>query len=352
MHTHSLSRETLEETFAALPDEQKREYELRITRVVTEHGGPQLIGCLLDMLAEQVPDAAGDEAKRGRYAAFLAAATYYRRTKSYTQFADLVQRYGAGFEDRPLYPHVLALLYKGRGSPEDMRTALAYAEDALERLPGHEGVLHSFAETVVTLQESGIEVATETIRRARDAVSRAIRMSPTYAKYHCTSGRLLAIEGDYAGALTSLQRAIDLEEPNTVDYAIRLGDYQATLMQVQMRRFTAVLNGRVELATEQLDADRRDMREALDRLKRESLMMLGFFTAILSVTIGSVQLLAGQTFQDAAMLIMVLTGAMLVVYSGFSALFSEGRQGWGRIAAVASAGFVLIAAALRLPVAG
>lgn len=56
----------------------------------------------------------------------------------------------------------------------------------------------------------------------------------------------------------------------------------------------------------------------IEEMKRQNLQMLGFFTAIISFTVGSIQIVKSQPFISAVLLLLVLAGILLVIYAGFS----------------------------------
>lgn len=354
-----MSERELEAFFAGLPREESRAFEEAITHRVTA-GGQKFSAEACRNILEDRQDSHDESDRHVAYCAFFALATHLRRVKSYTKLEELVDHHGHQFEDRGLYPHVLSLLHKGKSQLEQ---ALQYGKEAVLRMPDHQGVLHSFAETVVLCEEAGFELDEDDRDKARRAAERVIARSPQYAKYHSTLGRLQAMDGRHAEAKESIRRAIDLEEPDQRDYAIRLTDYQALLSNVQVKQFGCVLDEfrervseidrtlqqRVDQATEELSETRSEMASALEELKKENLMILGFFTAIISVTIGSIQLLERQPFMEAAMLIIVLAGALLSVFAGFTGLFSEGRRDWLRTAAFFISGVVLIGLGLLVP---
>lgn len=301
---------SLREYSRTLPVQSDRAYELSLTR--TAETCPQEVfdACRL-LLAD--PLSPLDD----RFAALFLLCIHLRRFMSFSEFASVLDEYGSEFASQPLYPHLAALMYSGRGGPGDIEQALELSRIAAANLPGHVGVLHAFAVNVASAAEAGVSVENRIIDEAKRAVAVAIGLEPRYAKFHCTRGRLQAVAGDFSGGRSSIRKAMDLEEESKSDYSLRIGAYQHQLAQVSVAEMQATLEKQVADAEAQVAETGATMLRQVEDLRSQNLTTLGLFTAILSFTLGSLQIAQGQAFEQAASLIIVMAGSIMTVYGLF-----------------------------------
>ena len=156
----------------------------------------------------------------------------------------------------------------------------------------------------------------------------------------------MSLRGDYAGARASIERAMDLEDEHKSDYAIRLGEYQHHLARVFMAELRGTLAGEFEAARAQIDAAKALVETELSEMRSQNLTTLGLFTAILSFTLGSIQIVQNQPFDLAARLIIIMAGCILVVYGLFSIMITAKGRGWRPMLVQSIAGAVTVLAAL------
>jgi tetratricopeptide (TPR) repeat protein len=184
------------------------------------------------------------------------------------------------------------------------------------------GVVHNFAETIASAyEESDVStksfIKNEWLEKANEAIDLAINLDSTYAKYYCTKGRLLAIEEKYDEAKESIRRAIDIEDSGKIDYVIRLGNYQYYLLLVQNNQYNKLIDDQMIENQKTMNKTVEDIDNKLKETNIKNLEFLGFFAAIVSFTIGSIQIINNQTFESAMNLIIVLFAALLSVFSAF-----------------------------------
>ena len=187
------------------------------------------------------------------------------------------------------------------------------------------GGLHAFAETVALAYENTPALMTriqETdhinwLNSALAAIEETLRVDPDYAKFYCTYARLLAAGGDYDAALNKLSIAIDKENSQRPDYAIRVGRYLTFSQQFRARKELVSMETTMQTHLEQY-------KSALDDQEKQTLVknmeFLGLFSGIVSFTIGSLTIsgaIAEQSIKSAAGLIVVLMGALMGVFAAF-----------------------------------
>jgi tetratricopeptide (TPR) repeat protein len=306
----------------SLPEVTTREYEIKVVEFGV-HLTPSECKNLVLLLEHRYDE---HETVRNidiRFAAFFALCNYYRRMKHISQFKHLIDTYGNEFLDYALYPHLVSILYKQFETLSGLEQSIIYAEEAVTQLPNQVGVLHNYAETIICVKEQGGNVTEEKLTEAYQTINKVIYISNDYAKFYCTRGRILAALGKISEAKEAILQAIDKEDSTKPDYSIRISDYQYHLIRIQTIEFSKLLSNKVEVTETNLNKTKMEVEQSLNKVKTENLQILGFFTAIISFTIGSINLLAKQSFIEAAFLILILTGALLLGYAGFSTLIQS-----------------------------
>lgn len=254
-----------------------------------------------------------------RFVAFLALCISFRRLKETSKYEAIIDQYGHLFSSFDLYPHFCSMMYKEKRNEESYQSAILYAEEAVTRLPNHEGVIHNYAETIVIALEEGYGISPNLLDKAGEQLNRAISLSPKYAKFHFTKGRMLSLKKQYKLANEAILKAIDLEDSSKKDYVLRINEYQSHLAVIRNLQ----LNAKLEESIKGLETSKEAMEKSLESSKTENLQMLGFFVAIITFTIGSFNLTKQESVMDTAFLLFILSGCLTISYVAFSMLFSD-----------------------------
>lgn len=302
--------------FLSLPNEVERAYELSITQYVTEIESPTLRKDLNDILAS---DSYNNEV---RYAAFYSLSILYRRNKDISLLENLINSYESQFKEHPTFSHLYVLYMKEKGVGRDVIKLISKAYDAYQKMSLNAGVVHNFAETVTSCYENSDNTTKDLIKKdwlfkANEAIDNAIELDRTYAKYYCTKGRLLAIDNLFSEAKASINRAIDIESSEKSDYVIRLGNYQYYLLRVQSEEYKCQIDALVSENEKIIQTTKRELDDKFKEHNIKNLEFLGFFSAIVSFTIGSIQIINNQSFENAQSLIIVLFSALLSLFGAF-----------------------------------
>ncbi|WP_258756453.1 hypothetical protein [Cytobacillus firmus] len=215
-----------------------------------------------------------------------------------------------------------------------------------QKLPNQVGVLHNYAEAIIQAKENGLMISQEELQEANHIINRVIHLSPRYAKFYCTRGRILAAFGKFHEAKTAIRRAIDMEESTKKDYAIRINDYLYHLSRIQTNEFSQVFSEKIALTEKSFDEAKAEIDDSISKLKTENLQMLGFFTAIISFTIGSLNILGNKNFLESALLILILSGSLVLAFVGFGLLFQSKIQHPWRTVAISLLSLFTIAGSL------
>lgn len=178
------------------------------------------------------------------------------------------------------------------------------------------GVQHAFADLLATSCERFEESCTSLLnkwgKQAEYELSQAIKNSDEYAKYFCTQGRLYSLRDEYDKAIHSIRTAISREASsnNPGGFSLRIMQYQSHLLRVQARSEIHQLN----IQQAKMADDVHKIRDSLIN----NVEIIAFFSGVISFIIGSLNLTEAFPAPKAAGLIIVLLGALLLVFNCFS----------------------------------
>lgn len=306
---------------SSFPAESTREFEEAAVQLIKDLSAEHISG---------LEDTALDSALslEGRYAALFTYATYLRRQGQYTKLLAFLESHKSEFGGFGTFHHLSAMALAGRGDSHDLQLAIASALKARELLPRHAGVLHNYALLRVADLEERIplsEIAREpdhlaSIGEADDALSQALVERPRYAKFQSTLARLESVRGRHQEAQRIMARALDLEDPASPDFSLRIVSYNQILSRIVMRQ---ALNTVAQETSEAASAAREaksSVQSFVDQMQTRYLELLGIFAAIIGIVLTGVQVATNLEFSDGARLMLVVTGSMLVLFSAIESV--------------------------------
>lgn len=240
---------------------------------------------------------------------------------------DVVDAYESLLGEQALYDNFRTKRARARGeNVENLREARGYADKAVRSLPESGGTHLLYAETVELLAqrdraeaEVHLSGAVERARRAVTILSRAsIRSVP---KAHRVLAMLLAHQGRFDEARMEIRNAVVSENRKSERYAEfmaahRLAELHINLMEEQARSRALEDKARTELG----------------ELRGQLIGSMGLLAAVIALVL-SITTSGGvaEPFAERAGLVVVLSGTLLLAFSGFSAVFGVARP---RIAAL------------------
>lgn len=274
-----------------------------------------------------------------QYSVFYLLHIYYRRTRDINSIGSMMVTFTETFSNYPTFAHLNSMYLRQFDSIEKIERALEEARVAIDRCPSHAGILNNFAEIVAVMGEEELPLPLDTIDEALDSITRAITNGQGYPKFYATKARLLAIKGEYTDARRLIRQAISAEDPTEFDYALRVGDYQAHMLEILVRKFSHELGEEIIHAREEVEGHRTKVDEslmnqqksvetALNGAQTSNIQFLGFFAALLSFVVGSTQILSHESSSVAEHLIIVLGGVMLLVLLTFTSVLRSGSNPW------------------------
>lgn len=330
-------------------DDCTREFEIELTKFVNGLSDDSVLISLFNSKDD-------NEKFLGIYGLFI----YYIHMMEYDKLESLIDSSERFFSNHKCLGHLKTIYYINSDTYYTFEELLNHLDEAYDIVNSYKkidrcnpdkninvaGCAHAFADLFVTYCEryeaQQEELVEKWYKRALMAVDIAIQLSPGYAKYYCTRGRILSQKHLYEEALSNIQKAICMESPdsNKDKYSLRIMQYQSHKLNVQARFQIYKLNTQQKIINE-------DITKMKDTLM-SNVETIGFFAGIISFVIGSLTLADGQTAKDAAALILVLLGTLLVVFDSFSFLLHIGKKNMFKHIFVLIAGILVMLGGLFL----
>jgi len=327
-----MDTESLIASLDAFPQESGRDFEKAAVQLAMVQGAST------DILRQVITDS--DATLERRYGAFFSLGTLLRRRRDNSALLDLIDHHREEFSQFGTFHHLEAMGLAATGRSQDRMLAMTCAQRAMEMLPNHPGVLHNFASILIqSIEDEPPADSSNALREAGDALNRAIRHDPLYAKFHAALARLEMMKGEYAEARRLVLRAIDLEESSSVDYHLRISDYNSLLGRILLRESQAQLSAQVAAARVDSEQLKDEMRRFVGEVQVRYLELLGFFSVVIGLIITGVQISSSMTVADAARTMLVVAGAILVAFAGLAAVIN---RPWRVAATFIGLGTVLI----------
>lgn len=283
-----------------------------------------------------------------RFGAFFALCRLYEFRGELDQATDLLQEYAQTYDDHPLYHVLQSEIIARQGGDRNLNQAIEDAFIALSQNEGQIEVLHNLAAVIALALEQDhlytgdrAEIPDDPeplLRLAARSVERAIGIDGDYAKCYATNAKIRALQGDFTGAKQMIWTAIGRVNRDRPDPARRITEFQQELSNIDLIQQRAEFDTRTE---EMMDELRQDIEQTADDYQIRVIQFLGFFAGFLAVTVTIVTVPnAASSFNDAARLILTITGGLLAVFGGFS--FVLPRSNLSRTILVVLVGVLLV----------
>ncbi len=343
--------------FSKLPKAHDRKYEVFLSECAKHYKTEdiEILKRIINNFSESAKERSGEEGfesdvdkEKVAYAAFYVLNIIYRNLSDNPKLECLIRENEYWVKKHDTFVHLNALRYvqMGESSDIDVKNVLEEEYKFAQKYHDNVGYCHAFCDVYATFCErnesTAKELAKEWSDRAVREIEYAINLAPTYAKYYCTKGRLLALDKQYIKAEKEVRTAIRLEDSSRSDYAVRISTYYANLLQIQSRRM--VEEAKAQIGAEKIREDLGDLKHAVV----SNVEIIAFFSGVISFVIGSLTLAKDQSATDAALLIITLMGCLIAVFSSFGVILHLEENSYrkkGNIA-IAIIGIVIAIAAL------
>lgn len=264
------------------------------------------------------------------YFAFYVKHTFLRRNKKYEELKELENKFCYLYKQRPSFDILHLRLEINLPSMND-KERLRFAFSLTERFPNNSGVLNDFCMLFSDVYElnSSKDLREEIIRKYLE-ISKGyiddVLINEKYSKFFWTKSRIYYILSEtehnesqrteyYNIALSSIKKAW-MTEKNGKQYNVRIMTYRSCEIYIKNNFLLESSRREVDKLQEKQNEIIQDINNEFNELKNNNLELLGLFVAIISFTIGTIQLNKQADFFSQACLIIVLMGGVLVVYGG------------------------------------
>ncbi len=319
------SKEALISDLAGFPDQSLREFEAAAVKQCSQKGSDMetsFMPIIEDMSLDQ----------KTRYAALFCFGTWLRRMKESSRLINLLDKYQSEFNSLGTFHHLRAMALTQRAGRQDLFQALASSSRALELLPEHIGVKHSYVITrIVDLEESLkssklslSEKQEEQLSNAENLLQSVMAEEPKYPKFQASQARIHSLRGRHDDARQSLLQAIDLEDSKGPDFPIRISEYNQVLFGISLREALSTVSAEVSKAQNLAEEFGSELKRFTSETQTKYLELLGIFSAVIGLVLTSVQVSTNsQTFAEGAGLMMVVSGSILIVFSAVGAIVNR-----------------------------
>lgn len=257
------------------------------------------------------------QAKQVRFAAVYAMQVRNWRRSDFSKHRAITEKYSAELGEEPMYQFLWSQYYMTKQrDTSNLLAALSRARDAMVAAPSVPGVKHQYALAVATAAEEFPElISTEELIGAEREIQEAKALADQpYGRYEATLARLQLLRGSWSEARDSISRAIEIEDSGAPDYTLRLAEYHLIRARIPLARQAEELQREQAVALAELGDARRD-----------SLQMLGLLAAVIAFLVITVNIATRFPIREASGLILVASGALLLVFVGLSVLFGRAR---------------------------
>lgn len=308
----------------AADNDASRPYEVAVVQLIDKNPwNIELVAKVMNQLMEP-----GKETPAVAYGAFYALCTYYRRNHSVKEYNSLIKSARKDLAQRDSYPF-LALMCEKMLNPKDWRL-LGKAKKlcSAKGLRDNYGVKHCFAEYVAEACENDPsradhfikEYMESALQRATEAVAES---EDKYAKFYVTLARLnnikaihLEDESCFRLSQSQIEEAIEKEDDGT-----KRNVWQSMGVQMRSEYYAKTLEKKIASQEENIQQQFHDNNV-------KNLEFLSFFSAIVGLLVGGIQVTLNMDFRQAATLLVALAGCLITAFGAIGFVLHSKWQRW------------------------
>jgi hypothetical protein len=260
-----------------------------------------------------------------RFNAFYCLQVAVWRERDFMEYRVNLDTYRTVFDGHPMLQAQIAQYYLSRSAEQhDLSSALRYADLAMTSMPYASGVLNLFGEVVSRICETDAAlVDAATLTKAIEATDRAIAATDArYARYFGTRARLRSQLGEFRQAQADVDRAIEIEDSGSSAYALRIGEYQLTRMNINLLQQSRISAQQQDRLQETIDR----ARDELISMRAQYLELLGLLVAVMAFIFSTINLTGRFDARETASVLLTMTGLILIVFAGFGLQIASGRS--------------------------
>lgn len=257
---------------------------------------------------------------KARVNAFYCLCTKHRRLKDYKKFKKLVDDCKDIIGQDEIFKIMEAYYYiQETANDFNPMKALKLWKDNIsatcKRLPAFTQI---YTETVVLqcemANEDISEEEKELLEESKKLIGKAIIKRP-YAKFYSTRGRIYCCDKNYDEGINEVRKAIEIEDSKREDYFTRINEYQSLISRFQSIKDKKALKEEAKQIWEEMKKNTENFQQLMDKSKIDYISILGFFSAVMALIIGSTDIIKGQiTMIDSLLLLMGFAGMIVISF--------------------------------------
>jgi len=266
------------------------------------------------------------------------------------------------YKDHAVYYYYRSRIYNRGYTSEDYRISLKMATQAIQTDHNITDFDVTFVDSVAqyfsTSSKEVVEIEgtskkkDELFEQAKSLALQAVESSPENHKYRSSYASLLELDGDLDEAQKQISKALRLSDQQD-DPDSGLSHYmQLRRIQTQQKSLRHIKSqfDTFEKEIQTLENRATKLRGELDEYRNQTIRIMGFFAALIAIVVSSAQVIqTTATVGEAAQLVLVLTGGLIVAFTSLGAIFSNEPE-WKKLVLVGIVGLFLIAVALAAPI--
>lgn len=224
----------------------------------------------------------------------------------------------------------------------ELSEPIKYAHNACQSGPEHPILKLNLAESIIKaselrfdyepnipgLPQTRIEILEHAVEQATEAKQR----NPEFSRIHTTLARGNALLHNFDSAWSNLNEAILNEDPSNSDTHLTEEKLEQLQQNINARYQTHSIEEELESAKNKLGSIKQEFNSleseldaTLDRYRKNNLSFIGFFAALITLVVASVEIINGteSTIRESGRLIIMLSGGMLVAFGGFGLILPK-----------------------------
>jgi tetratricopeptide (TPR) repeat protein len=251
-----------------------------------------------------------------REKSFIITLHYHRRRKETSKVIDMI-RYGRTFFSDQSLLNVFEASYNL--SP-DIQTLLSGIHSArtlfVKSQNPHFG--NAFCDLILKAHSKSKEIPqwASLLDEAQTVIDKCIELNSEYAGFWSTRGKLYAALGFPELASSAIHRAVDKENPDNRDYAIRIQEYAFMMFEIRLKAALDFSKDDLEQHAGRIQSKIDSVEAKIDSSLSKNIEIISIFSASVSFIISAVILSINVDPKNSIVLIGCLSGAIMCSLSG------------------------------------
>ena len=267
---------------------------------------------------------------------------FIRGSSSPESAQSILERHEDQFCDDPLYQYCVYSAHKDSKYPKYWEKAFLAGRKAVEGIETNSFLYAGVASTGVDIVRKSdltpIEIGDEQLSEENilsecaEYAERATIVSPDGTGWYLIYASVLELQNEFEKALEVLRdghrRKLEIGGP-VEQFEDQIDELRKNQARYELEEQIEDAEGNLNSLKSDLDDIESDLEETTDRYRTQIFQFVGFFAAILTIALTSVQIATQLSFPQSAGLVLVLIGGITLAFGELQILFdSEDSHRW------------------------